>query len=113
MIKFILKLVIVVLLANAAWRAGSVYLTFYRFEDSVRGTIQYRGTKTDAEIRKRILDLAAQSDIPLSGDSLKIRRENTRTIVDGSYEQTVEIFPRYAYTFPFTVHLDIPTSTLP
>ena len=113
MIKFILKLAVVVLLANAAWHVGSVYLAFYKFQDAVIGMVQYRGTKTDAEIRKRILDEAAQSDIPISDDSLMIRREGNHTIVDGSYEQSADIVPGYAYTFPFTIHLDVPTSTLP
>jgi hypothetical protein len=113
MIKFLIKLAIVVLIANAAWRVGSAYLTFYKFEDAVRGTIQFRGLKTDADLRKRILELATQADIPLADDALAVKRENTRTIVDGWYEQGVEVVPGYTRTFSFTVHLDIPTSALP
>ena len=114
LIKFIIKLAIVVALANAAWRAGSVYLAFYKFQDDVIGTVQYRGIKTDEQIRKRILDEAKAADIPIADDdSLVVRREGNHTIVDGSYVQSAELFPGYPHTFPFTIHLNVPTSTLP
>ena len=112
MMKFLLKLAIAVLIANAGWRVGSAYLAFYKFEDAVRSTLQYRGTKSDGDIRKRIFELAGQVDIPLD-DGLTMGRQNNHTIVDGSYELPVEVVPGYVRTFPFKVHLDIPTSTLP
>jgi hypothetical protein len=113
MIKFVIKLAIVALIANAGWRVGSAYLAFYRFEDAIRSMVQYRGQKTDTEIRTRILDKAAEDGIPLAPESLTLERENTRTIVNGAYEQPVEVVPGYTRTFPFTIHLDIPTASLP
>lgn len=113
MIKFILKLAIVVLLANAAWRAGTVYLAHYKFQDAVIGMVQYRGLKTDPQIRKQILQQAAESDIPLADDRLLITREGNHTIVDGSYALSADVFPGYPHTFSFSIHLDVPTSTLP
>ena len=57
---------------------------------------------------------AEAADIPIADDdSLVVRREGNHTIVDGSYVQSAELFPGYPHTFPFTIHLDVPTSTLP
>jgi hypothetical protein len=113
LIKFILKLAIFVVLANAGWRVGSAYLNHYRFEDKILEAVQYRGTKTDDQIRQRILELATEFDVPVTEDALTVRRETTHTIVEGSYSEDVDLFPGYAHTFPFTVHLDVPTATIP
>ena len=40
--KTLLKLVIVALLANALWRIGSAYATFYKFTDAVNGLLGER-----------------------------------------------------------------------
>ena len=113
MIKFILKLLVFVVLANAAWRVGTAYLNHYRFEDAVLAAVQYRGTKTDAEVRKRVQELVSQFDVPLADEDLTVRKEQTHTIVEGSYTQPVELFPSYSRPFSFTLHLDVPTATLP
>jgi hypothetical protein len=113
LIKFILKLLVFVVLANAAWRVGSAYLNHYRFEDAVLAVAQYRGTKSDAEVRKRVLELVSEFDVPIADDDLSVRREQAHTIIDGSYQQPVDLFPGYSHTFPFTLHIDVPTSTIP
>jgi hypothetical protein len=113
LIKFILKLLVFVVLANAAWRVGSAYLNHYRFEDAVLAAVQYRGTKSDAEMHKKVLELSSQFDVPLADEDLTVRKEQAHTIVEGSYMQPVDLFPGYSHTFPFTLHLDVPTATLP
>ena len=35
MLKLLIKLALAGLIANAAWRMGSTYLSFYRFKDAV------------------------------------------------------------------------------
>ena len=113
MIKFILKLAVVVLLANAAWHVGSTYLNHYRFEDKVMEKVQYRARKTDEELRKQIVELASQFDVPISEDDVTVQRQQTHTIVDGSYDEDIDLLPGYSRTFSFTLHLDVPTATLP
>lgn len=108
MVRLILKLAIVGLLANAAWRAGGVYSSHYRFKDAVQQTTHYRGDKTDTQIHDRIFSLASQYDIPVDEESLTIRREDNRTIVDGAYTKAVELVPGYIYHWPFTIHIDTP-----
>ena len=108
MLKLLLKLAVVAALANAALRVGSAYLQFYRFRDATLEAAQYGGDKPVAELRKRVIALASQYDVPLSDEALKIQRTDLRhTIIDGSYEEPVDLFPGYTRPWPFTVHVDV------
>jgi hypothetical protein len=107
-IRSIIKLALVALLANAAWRVGSAYLSYYRFTDAVQQLTHYRGVKSDAEIHDRIFALASQYDIAVTDETLTIQKEDNRTIVDGSYTKPIEFIPRVVYEWPFKVHIDTP-----
>jgi hypothetical protein len=107
-IRSIIKLALVALLANGAWRVGNAYLGYYRFTDAVRQLTHYRGVKTDTEIHDRIFALASQYDIDVTDETLTIQREDNRTIVDGVYKKPIEFMPRVVYEMPFTVHIDTP-----
>lgn len=106
MIKLLIKLAIVGLLANATWRVGSVYASHYKFLDSVEQTAQYRGRQSDQQLRERIFQLASEFDIPLDGGALTVRRENNHTIVEASYERSLELLPGFTYPWSFTIHVD-------
>ena len=104
--KLILKLVIVALIANAAWRVGSVYASYYRFNDAVQQTTLYRGDKTDEQVRDRVYELAADYDIPTSDDTFTVRQDSGHTIVEGAYKKPVQIAPGFTYDLKFDVHVD-------
>jgi hypothetical protein len=106
MIRTVVKLAFVALLANAAWQTLNAYWPYYKFSDAVRLTVQYRGRKTDAQVRDRILELAQQFDVPITDENLTVRVDDKRTIVDASYVQPVALAPGYTYPWPFSVHLD-------
>ena len=105
-IKTILKLAIVALFANACWQTVNAYWPHYKFKDAVRSTAEYRGDRNDVQLRARILELAANYDVPLGGDELAVRREDTRTIIDASYVRAVDLIPGYTYRWPFTLHVE-------
>ena len=106
MIKLIIKLAIAALIANASWRVGSAYLSYYKFEDAAREVTQFRGDKSDSQIESRIFDLASEYDLPLTRNNLTIRREESHTIVDGSFTRPIELAPGYTYPWPFSIHID-------
>lgn len=106
MFRLIVKLAIAALLANAAWRIGSAYASFYRFKDAVEQTTQYGPPQSDDQLRARILELSAQYDLPLAEDALSVRRELNHTIVDGSIARPIEVVPGYTRPWPFTFHVD-------
>jgi hypothetical protein len=113
MIRTLVKLAFAALLANAIWQAFNAYWPYYKFNDAVRVTLQYRGKQTDAQVRERILELAQQFDLPITDETLDIRVDDQRTIVDTSYVQPVALAPGYIYRWPFSVHVDIVPSSQP
>ena len=103
--KTLLKLIVMALMANAIWRVGSAYASFYKFKDSVYAAAMEEGKSVD-ELREKILELASTYDLPLTAETLTIRREVHRTIVEGSYTKRVNVLPGYEYQWPFTVDID-------
>jgi hypothetical protein len=105
-IKLILKLALAALIANAAWRLGTAYLSFYKFKDAVQEATQFGADKGDAQLQTRILELAADYDVPLAADGFTIQHKDNHTIVDGAYVRTVDLLPGYKYQCPFAWHTD-------
>ncbi|MEO8259627.1 MAG: hypothetical protein ABI868_19935 [Acidobacteriota bacterium] len=112
--KLLIKLALAALVANAAFRLGTAYLSYYRFTDAVAQTAQFGADRSRAELHRRILELSAEYDVPLDGDGFTIRRtEQSHTIVDGGYTQKVDLLPGYQYPWPFTMHVDVFTVRIP
>jgi hypothetical protein len=110
MLKFLIKLALAALVAIAVWRLGSVYILFYRFEDAVTEVAQFGREKTGADLERRILELASQYDVPLADDGLTVRRDDrNHTVIDGAYEQPVDLLPGYRYPWSFKMHVDVLT----
>jgi hypothetical protein len=104
-VKAILKLIAVVLIANALWRVGSAYASFYRFKDSVRAAAMDQRQSED-HLRQKILELASMYDVPLTEEAITIRREQGHTIVESPYTTPVAVLPGYEYQWPFSVDVD-------
>jgi hypothetical protein len=111
MIRLLVKLAVAGLIANAAWRAGSAYLSFYRFKDAVAQTAQYGKGRSDDQLRQRILELASNYDVPLAEDAVTVRHQDDHTLVDGSFTKLVDVVPGYRYPWLFTFSIDAFTST--
>ena len=103
--KAILKLIVVVLVANALWRVGSAYVSFYRFKDSVRAAAMDQ-RQSEYRLRQKILELASMYDVPLTEEAITIRREQRHTFVEGSYVTPVAVLPGYEYQWPFSMAVD-------
>ena len=106
MLRLLLKLVIAALIANAVWRAGSAYLTFYRFKDAVTEAAQYSKVKSPDDLRQRILDLASDYGVQLAEGEVTVRLQDNHTLIDASYTQGVDLFPGFRYQWPFSFNID-------
>lgn len=113
MIKSILKLAVVAVIANAVWHVFVPYSAHFKFTDAVEATTQFGDEKSDEELRARIVELASQYDVPVTSDSFTLKRQNTHTIVDGSYTQQIELFPGYLYPYTFRWRTDTFTQKAP
>ena len=111
--KTLLKLAAFALLANATWHVFQAYAVHYRFKDAVQSTAQYRGDKTETDVRDRVLELASQYDVPVTQENLTVRIVDTHTIVETSYARPVELLPGFTYRWPFSAQVDTLTLTPP
>jgi hypothetical protein len=96
---------VVALLANALWRTGSAYATYYKFKDSIYEAAMQQGN-TEEDLRQKIVELAQTYDLPLTADALAVNRDVHHTAVHASYTQPVAVLPGYDYPWPFTVDID-------
>ncbi len=112
MIKLLFKLVVVALLANAAYRIGSEYLTYVRFRDSIRDAAMFKA-KNDTDLMARILDLATQYEIPIEEENISIDRQERRVNVEGWYDKRIEVVPNYEYPWHFGLSLEVMGPNVP
>jgi hypothetical protein len=106
LIKFVVKLLVVALIANAGWRVGNAYVSHYKFTDAVEQSVLFRGKRSDDALRERVFELAANFDIPVTDEDLSLRTEDNHTIVEGSYTREIELAPGFVYAWPFSFHID-------
>jgi hypothetical protein len=104
--KLAVKLLIVALLANAAWHLMTAYTAHYRFKDALEESAQYGIDLSDDQLRQRVVDLMDQFGIPAGADSFTLQREDKHTIIDGSYTRSVDLLPGYSRPWPFNWHVD-------
>lgn len=106
MLKSIVKLALAVLIANAAWRIGSVYVSHLRFREGVRLAAAAAGPN-DEPLRHAITSEAQRHDVPTSGADVTIQRAERRLDVTGSYSRTIEVVPGYDYPWTFNWEVEV------
>jgi hypothetical protein len=104
--KTLIKLIIAALIVHATWRAGPVYFRYYQFKDGVQQTAQFSGTRSENELHNRVLELARELQVPLEADRLRVRRQDNRTLIDATYDERLELLPRYFYPWQLRVSVD-------
>ena len=110
--KLLIKLAIVALLANAAFRIGTQYLVHYQFRDSVREAAMYRA-KSDVELRETVMEMAEQQGVPLAPDGFTVRRDTREANIEGSYVKPIEVVPGYPYNWKFDFTIQAYISPVP
>ena len=103
MARKIVKLAILLVIANALYRFIPVYFHYQQFKDAVHETALFSRGRTDAQIIDQVMDLAAKYQIPLDREYVQVRHENERTLIDASYIETIEWFPSYRRQWQFDV----------
>ena len=106
MIKKIISLVIFLVLANAGYRVGIVYFHDQQFKDAVRELSLFSGGKSEEVIRAKVLELAAENQVPLDPDFVELTRKVTPGVGDHlmiktAYAVMVPVFPGNPRRFQF------------
>jgi hypothetical protein len=102
----LLKLVLVVLILNAVWRVGSAYWEYYQFRDAVQEAAQFSAGKSDEVVQEQVVQQAVQFGVPVTAESVRVRRQDQRTYIDAAYVRDIELVPRaMRRTWRFSVNV--------
>ena len=74
--RTIIKLAIAALVLHAAYQVGTAYWDHYQFTDAVQQIAQFGEREPIAEIKKRVIDLAAERTLPIAEDAITVTRRN-------------------------------------
>ena len=66
MIKTVLKLLLAAFIANALWHVGTAYMTYFKFQDGTNEIAEFGSTKSDEELKAKVMDLASGFGVPLA-----------------------------------------------
>lgn len=106
MIKKVISLIIFLVIINAGVRVALVYFHDQQFKDAVRELSLFSGGKSEEVVKSRVMELAAQNQIPLDPDFVEMTRKSTPGIGDHfvikvSYAILVPVFPGSPRRFEF------------
>ena len=104
--KTLFKLVIAILVLNASVRGGLAMWQYYQFKDGAQQVVLFGQRADPEEIQANILARATALGVTMTLDDIKISRDGTRTIAEGSYIQPVQFLPSYAYPVKFSFVVD-------
>lgn len=103
MIRRILKIAIVLLVANALYRVTPVVYHHTQFVDALQELALYGQKSSDAVLVSRALELAAENGVPLEKDNVGVRRESGALHIDAAYIERIRLLPGYTYAWEFDV----------
>jgi hypothetical protein len=106
MIKKIISFVVFLVLANAGYRVAIVYFHDQQFKDAVRELSLFSGGKTEELIRAKVMELAAENQVPLDPDFVEMTKKVTPGVGDHwvikvTYAVLVPVFPGNPRRFQF------------
>ncbi len=106
MIKKVISLVIFLVLLNAGLRVGIVYFRDQQFKDGIRELSLFSGGKAEEIIRGKVMELAAENQIPLDPDFVEITRKvmpgvGDHSAIKVSYAVMIPVFPGQNRRFDF------------
>ena len=104
--KTLFKLVVAILVLNAAIRGGLAMWQYYQFKDAAQQVVLFGQRADPDQIQADIVAKATDLSVPVRADDIKISRDGQRTVAEGYYIRPVEFFPNYPYPVKFTFLVD-------
>jgi len=103
-IGLLITLIVIAVMIFLAVRIIPVRIAAYEFRDVLREEARYGAVRNSDEIVvKRILDKAAELEIPLKKQDLKVSRTPSQMVIKASYEQPIDLkVTTYVYRFDET-----------
>jgi hypothetical protein len=104
--KTVLKIVFAAALLNAVVRGGDSVWSYYQLKDAAERALLFGAQRTSQELHTQVMERAAELQLPLKPENLRIRWSPGRRIAEGSYTQAVEFLPNYPYPIVFSFNVD-------
>ena len=109
--KTLIKLLIAAAIVHASWKGGTAYWRFYQLKDAAQDAALFGASKSAAEIRNSVVEVANELNLPIDPDKVAVRREPNHTYVTTSYIEKVEVLPTFFYPWEFKLDVDVLTMT--
>jgi hypothetical protein len=103
MLKKLISLAIFLAIAYATVNIGTVYIRYQQFKDGVRETALFAGTKTDDQLKARVMELAQRDNVPLDAEYVHIERAADRVTITASYVEIIKVLPGYERQWQFDI----------
>ena len=104
--RTIVTLVIVIAVLNAVGHAGTAYWKYYQFKDAAQETAVFGAMTPTTTLHEQIMEKAGKLEIPVDADQVNVKRDGQLTVIEASYVQKVELFPRYEYPISFSFSVE-------
>ena len=104
--KTLVKLAILLVLANVVVRTGMVALSYYQLKDAAQQEVTWGSSKVPpVQIAAHVLEKAEELGVPLERENVAVSRDKDVTVVEVFYTQPIELFPRFIY--PVELSFDV------
>jgi hypothetical protein len=91
--KSIIKIALGLVLLTVAFQGGRAAIRHYTFVDAVHESMIFASSRDEKQITQKVMELAAQYEIPLDSDQLSVTREPFLITIDAPYTETVNLLP--------------------
>ena len=95
--KTLLKLIVVVIVINGAYRFGMAEYRYSQLKESVRSMLVLGEKMPIEQLKEQILKRSTELALPVSADRVTVSREGVRTSATVAFRQHIEVFPGYQY----------------
>ena len=106
MLRNLVRLAVVLLIAHALYRFVPIYAHNHQFKDAVAEAALFSKDRAEHEIVDRVMELAAQYQIPLDREAVQVTKDRSKTYINLFYEEQVEWLPGYRRVMPFSVAVE-------
>ncbi len=104
--KFLIKLAVFVLIANALFRFVPPYWDHTQFERELKDSSIAWRDYSDAEVRELVLVMAQKHDVPVEREQVAVRRERDHLFIDLAYSRALALVPGSKYTWDYESKID-------
>jgi hypothetical protein len=123
MVKTLIKIAVALIVLHGAFRVGSAYWNFYRYEDALLQIAQFGDRRTERQVCDEALSAAAEYGVPIATADLTVRKGGNppfnceagpmalkgsalgvvgaQLTIEGWYQDRLQLLPGYFYPWEF------------